>query len=73
MGEAQSRQPAETPAAAPLEAELERIRALSLDELRALWRKMTHQNASEALSRDLIARMIAYRLQEQRSASSAWR
>ena len=66
MSEARSRQPAATPVAAPLEAELKRIRALGLDELRAHWRKMTRQNAPKALSRDLLARMIAYRLQEQR-------
>ena len=42
------------------------MRALGLDEVRALWRKMTQQNAPKALSRDLLARMIAYRVQEQR-------
>jgi hypothetical protein len=57
------RQPA-LPAAA-IEAELTRIGALSLDELRQLWRIMTRQNAPKALSRDLLARMIAYRVQEQ--------
>ena len=66
MGEAQSRQPVATPAAQTLEAELDRIAALGLDEVRALWREMTHQNAPKALSRDLLARMIAYRVQEQR-------
>jgi hypothetical protein len=66
MGEAQSRQPVTTPAAQTLEAELDRIAALGLDEVRALWREMTQQNAPKALSRDLLARMIAYRVQEQR-------
>ena len=66
MGEAQSRQPAATPAAETLEAELARIAALGLDEVRALWREMTQRNAPKALSRDLLARMIAYRVQEQR-------
>jgi Protein of unknown function (DUF2924) len=65
MSEAQSQQPVKTPAAAPLEAELDRICALSLDELRALWRAMTQQNPPRALSRDLLARMLAYRIQEQ--------
>ena len=46
MGEAQSRQPVETPAAETLDAELDRIAALGLDEVRALWREMTHQNPS---------------------------
>jgi Protein of unknown function (DUF2924) len=54
------------PAAQALEAELARIAALGLDEVRALWREMTQQNAPKALSRDLLARMIAYRVQEQR-------
>ena len=66
MGEAQSRQPVATPAAQPLEAELDRIAALGLDEVRALWREMTQRNAPKALSRELLARMIAYRVQEQR-------
>jgi hypothetical protein len=66
MGEAQSVQPVATPAAQTLEAELDRIAALGLDEVRALWREMTQQNAPKALSRDLLARMIAYRVQEQR-------
>ena len=71
MGEAQSRQPVETPAAQTLEAELDRIRGLGLDEVRALWREMTQQNAPKALSRDLLARMIAYRVQEQRPITSS--
>jgi hypothetical protein len=66
VGEAQSRQPVATPAAQTLEAELDRIAAVGLDEVRALWREMTQQNAPKALSRDLLARMIAYRVQEQR-------
>jgi hypothetical protein len=65
MSEAQSRQPVERLAAAALEVELNRIRALRIDELRALWRKMTQKNAPKALSRDLLARMLAYRIQEQ--------
>jgi Protein of unknown function (DUF2924) len=66
MNIAQSRRRAATPAAETLEAELDRIAALGLDELRALWLKMTGQGAPRALSRDLLARMIAHRIQEQR-------
>jgi hypothetical protein len=66
MGKAQSRQPVTTPAAQTLEAELDRIAALGLDEARTLWREMTQQNVAKALSRDLLARVIAYRVQEQR-------
>jgi hypothetical protein len=66
MSEAQSRQPVATLAVDTVEAELARIAALSLDEVRTLWREMTQQNAPKALSRDLLARMLAYRVQEQR-------
>jgi hypothetical protein len=66
MNIAQSRRRAATPAAETLEAELEGIAALGLDELRSLWLKMTGQGAPRALSRALLARMIAHRLQEQR-------
>ena len=59
-----SRQPA-LPAAEALEAELARIGGLGLDELRALWRTMARRNPPPALSRDMLARMVAYKLQEQ--------
>jgi Protein of unknown function (DUF2924) len=65
MDEAQLRRPAEAPVAETLEAELERIAALGLVDLRSLWLKMTQKNAPRAFSRDLLARMIAYRVQEQ--------
>jgi Protein of unknown function (DUF2924) len=73
------KQPAGTLSAAAMEAELDRIGSLSFDEMRVLWRTMTQQNAPKVLSRDLIARMLAYRIQEQalgkikRSASPATR
>ena len=57
--------PTEIPSANVLETELSKIRALSLDEARAYWRKMTQRNAPKFLSRDLLARMIAYFIQEQ--------
>ena len=60
------RQPAATPAAESLETELARIRGLGVDQLRPLWRSMTRQSAPSVLSRDLLARMIVYRIQEQR-------
>ena len=66
MNEAQSRRQAATPAAETLEAALDRIAALGLDDVRSLWLKMTGQGAPRALSRDLITRMIAHRVQEQR-------
>jgi hypothetical protein len=57
--------PTGTLSADSIEAELDRIRALSLDELRPCWRGMTERNAPKILSRDLLARMIAYRIQEK--------
>src|SRR6202521_6257139 len=66
MNKALSRRQAETLAAETLETELARIAALSFDDLRAFWLKMTGQGAPRALSRELLARMIAHRIQEQR-------
>ena len=65
MDEAQLRRLAETPAAKTLEAELEGIAALGLDDLRSLWLRMTQKSAPRAFSRDLLARKISYRVQEQ--------
>src|SRR5260370_13882445 len=65
MNKALPRREAETLAAETLETELAHIAALSLDDLRALWLKMTGQGAPRALSRELVARMIAHRIQEQ--------
>jgi hypothetical protein len=66
VGKTQSRRQAETPAVETLEAALGRIAALDLDELRSLSLKTTGQGAPRALSRDLIARLISHRIQEQR-------
>ena len=49
---------------AVIEAEIDRIRSLGLDALRTRWRTMFGALPPPALSKDLIARMIAYRLQE---------
>ena len=50
---------------ATIEAEIDRIRSLGLDALRARWRSMFGAAPPAALAKDLIARMIAYRLQEE--------
>jgi hypothetical protein len=63
---AQLRRRAATSAVETLEAELDRVAALGLNELRALWLKTTGQGAPRVLSGALLARMIAYRVQEQR-------
>jgi hypothetical protein len=49
-----------------LNVEIYRIAALNIVELRVLWRETTGRPAPDALSKELIARALAYRLQEQR-------
>jgi hypothetical protein len=49
-----------------LSVEINRIAALNIDQLRVLWRETTGRPAPVALSKELIARALAYRLQEQR-------
>src|SRR5215210_4882185 len=49
----------------PTAAEIERVRLLSLAELRTAWRKMFSRSPPAALTRDLLARMIAWRMQEK--------
>jgi hypothetical protein len=52
MGEAQSQQSVATPAAETLEAELARIAALDLDQVRTLWREMTQRQRRGACERN---------------------
>jgi hypothetical protein len=60
------RQPGFPPVVADLDAELDRLAKLGFEELRALWRERRRQEPPEALSKDLIARALAYWLQEER-------
>src|SRR5271170_1152589 len=46
-------------------AELERIAAMTIDELRELWRQRRGRSPPEALSKDLIARALAHWRQEE--------
>ena len=48
-----------------IEAEIERIRSLGLDPLRARWRSVFGAMPPMALTKDLIARIMAYRIQEE--------
>jgi Protein of unknown function (DUF2924) len=48
-----------------IEAEIDLIRSLGLDALRTRWRMTFGFMPPPALTKDLIARMIAYRLQEE--------
>jgi hypothetical protein len=50
---------------AAIEAEIERIRSLGIDELRKQWQMTFGSIPPRALTKDLIARMITYRLQEE--------
>ncbi len=50
---------------AAIEAEIDRVRSLGLDELRELWRTTLGATPPPALTKDLLARTIAYRVQEQ--------
>jgi hypothetical protein len=54
------------PVVADLDAELDRISKLGVEELRALWRERRGQAPPEALSKDLIARVLAHWVQEER-------
>ena len=51
--------------AADLDAELDRIAGLNVEGLRALWRQQHGREPPAAISKDLLARALAYRLQEQ--------
>jgi Protein of unknown function (DUF2924) len=51
--------------AAAIEAEVNQIQALSIDELRKRWCAMFGTTPPRALSKDIIARMISYRIQEE--------
>src|SRR5256886_8768822 len=51
--------------AAAIEAEIARLRSLAIDALRRRWRVMFGRTPPAALSKDLLGRMIAWRLQEQ--------
>jgi hypothetical protein len=48
-----------------IEAEIERIRALGLEALRSEWRMMYGASPPAGLTKDIMARMMAYRLQEE--------
>ena len=63
---AADRRPMSQSAVENLEVEISRIASLNIDQLRVLWRDTTGRPAPDFLSKELIARALAYRLQEQR-------
>ena len=50
---------------AAIEAEIEEVRSLRFDALRARWFAMFKKSPPAALTKDLLARMIAYHIQER--------
>jgi len=48
-----------------IEAEIDRVRSLGLDEFRSLWRTTLRSSPPPALTKDLIARFICWHIQEQ--------
>ena len=51
--------------AAKLDAEIKRIGSLKIDDLRSLWAATFQKEVPSALTKDLLARMLAWRVQEQ--------
>jgi hypothetical protein len=49
---------------AAIEAEVDRIRSLGIDALRTRWRQMFGLQPPPGLTKDIMGRMIAYRIQE---------
>jgi hypothetical protein len=50
---------------AEIEAEIERIRSLPINEVRTQWRQMFKLPPASSLGKDMLRRMIAYRIQEK--------
>ena len=48
-----------------IEAEVDQVRSLGIDALRKRWRMMFSAIPPKGLTKDIIARMIAYRIQEE--------
>ena len=48
-----------------IEAEIDRVRSLGLDELRTLWRATFRSPPPLAFAKDLIARFLCWHIQEQ--------
>jgi hypothetical protein len=59
------KQPAKKPAAIDLEAELARIAGMNINVLRSLWREQEGREPPSGFSKDLLARALAYAVQEE--------
>ena len=60
------RRPAGLPDATDINAELARIAAMNIEELREMWREKRKHEPPAALTKDLMARALAHWLQEER-------
>lgn len=60
------RGPASLPDAIDLDAELARIAAMNIEELREMWREKRKHEPLAALTKDIMARALAHWLQEER-------
>jgi hypothetical protein len=54
-----------TPSAEEIDSEIARIRSLDKDQLKESWRETFKRDVPKALTKDLLARMLIYRMQEQ--------
>ena len=64
LGRTSATQPASAPAE-PLDAALARISEMTVEQVRVCWRETFASDPPAAFSKDLLARAICYRLQEQ--------
>jgi hypothetical protein len=48
-----------------IEAEIDRIRSLGLDDLRTLWRTTFRSSPPQGFTKDLVVRFICWHIQEQ--------
>lgn len=48
-----------------IESEIARIQSLNIDQMRSLWTATFNRGAPPALTKDLLARMLAWHIQEQ--------
>ena len=48
-----------------IEAEIDRIRSLGLDDLRTLWRTTFRSSAPQRFTKDIVVRFICWHIQEQ--------
>ena len=64
-GNSNKHMPRGSPDREAIEAEIDRVRSLGLDELRMLWRTTLRSSPPPAFTKDLVARFICWHIQEQ--------